>query len=171
MPDKIRLVEFLLQRTQGKRQLVQLLQHTILSPISPELDLVGDVFDKLNENYQSFLDVEMQNQMSLPVSGKTEFLVPKGSILVDQQDLYASIFSGFSNSENVTDRFIVFVLTEYVRSLTQYRIPVQHYIYELLIHAMVRQKAFYQLHQFLQNYVVNDSKHLVSKFSEKNKSI
>ncbi|ODN05239.1 hypothetical protein Ocin01_01457, partial [Orchesella cincta] len=160
MPDKIRLVEFLLQRSNGKRQLLQLLQNTILSPTFPELDLVGGVLDKLNENYQSFLDVEMQNQMSLPVSGKTDVLVPKGSILVDQQDLYTNIFSNFPNCETVTDRYIVFVLTEYIRSLTQYRIPVQHYIYELVIHAMVRQKAFYQLHQFLQNYVVNDSKHL-----------
>lgn len=64
MPDKIRLVEFLLQRTQGKRQLLQLLQHTVLSPRSTDLDLVEGVFDKLNENYQSFLDVEMQNQVS-----------------------------------------------------------------------------------------------------------
>ncbi|ODM97394.1 hypothetical protein Ocin01_09287 [Orchesella cincta] len=129
MPDKIRLVEFLLQRSNGKRQLLQLLQNTILSPTFPELDLVGGVLDKLNENYQSFLDVEMQNQMSLPVSGKTDVLVPKGSILVDQQDLYTNIFSNFPNCETVTDRYIV-------------------------------QKAFYQLHQFLQNYVVNDSKHL-----------
>lgn len=100
--------------------------------------------------------------MSLPVSGKNDVLVPKGSILVDQQDLYTNIFSTFSNCDLVTDKYIVFVLTEYIRSLTQYRIPVQHYIYELVIHAMVRQKAFYQLHQFMQNYVVNDSKHLVS---------
>lgn len=64
MPDKIRLVEFLLQRTQGKRQLLQLLQSKILPPTNPDLDLVGSVFDKLNENYRSFLDVEVQNQVS-----------------------------------------------------------------------------------------------------------
>lgn len=100
--------------------------------------------------------------MSLPVSGKTDVLAPKGSVLIDQQDLYTHIFSKFPNCGSFTDKHIVFVLTEYIRSLTMYRIPVQHYIYELVIHAMVRQKAFYQLHQFLQNYVVNDSKHLVS---------
>jgi hypothetical protein len=56
----------------------------------------------------------------------------------------------------------VIFLTEYIRSLSQFQIPVQHYIYELVIHAMVRQKEFYQLHQFLQYHVVSDSKPLVS---------
>jgi len=63
MHDKIRLVEFLLQRSHGKKYLVQLLQSTVLSPSSPDLGLVSGVFDKLNENYRSFLDVEIQNQV------------------------------------------------------------------------------------------------------------
>lgn len=99
--------------------------------------------------------------MSLPVSGKAERVTPKGIVLVDQQDLYTNIFSNFPNCDNITDQYIVIILTEYIRSLTQFQIPVQHYIYELVIHAMVRQKAFYQLHQFLQYHVVTDSKPLV----------
>jgi len=162
MHDKIRLVEFFLQRTNGKKQLIQLLQHTILSPthLPPDLNLVAGVFDKLNENYKSFLDVEMQSQMSLPVHGKSEKVFSKGIVLIDQQDLYTNIFSDFPNCSNITDQYIVVILTEYIRSLTQYQIPVQHYIYELIIQAMVRQKSFYQLHQFLQYHVVTDSKPL-----------
>jgi hypothetical protein len=66
MHDKIRLVEFFLQRSNGKKFLVQLLQSTILSPTSgvPDLSLLAGVFDKLNENYRSFLDVEVQSQVS-----------------------------------------------------------------------------------------------------------
>lgn len=51
--------------------------------------------------------------MSLPVSGKSERLASKGIVLVDQQDLYTSIFSNFANSSNMTDQLIVVILTEY----------------------------------------------------------
>lgn len=65
MHDKIRLVEFFLQRTNGKKYILQLLQHSIISQSSEPLDLtlIAGMFDKLNENYRSFLDVEMQNQV------------------------------------------------------------------------------------------------------------
>ena len=98
--------------------------------------------------------------MALPTSGKFEVLTTKGNILIDQQDLYTNIFSNFPNCDKITDQYIIFALTEYIRSLTKYQIPVQHYIYELIFNAMVRQKAFYQLHQFLEYHVVTDSKPL-----------
>lgn len=101
--------------------------------------------------------------MALPISGKSEVMKPKACVLIDQQDLYTTIFSNFPTKKHVTDLYIVFILTEYIRSLNEFRIPVQHYIYELVINAMVRQKAFYQLHQFLQYHVVSDSKPLVKK--------
>ncbi|PSN57717.1 Uncharacterized protein C0J52_00327 [Blattella germanica] len=59
-------------------------------------------------------------------------------------------------------KFIVWVLLEYIRSLNDYQIPVQHYLYELVINSLVQHKAYYQLHQLLQYHVVTDSKPLVS---------
>lgn len=101
--------------------------------------------------------------MSLPVSGKSEVLIPKGIVLIDQNDLYTHIFSNFINYPSITNKFIVFTVTEYIRSLTQFQIPVQHYVYELVINAIVKDKAFYQLHQFLMCHVVTDSKPLVGE--------
>jgi len=100
--------------------------------------------------------------MALPTSGRLEPLRPKGIVLLDQQDLYTNIFSNFQNTEaeGVTDQYTIFVVTEYIRSLAQFQIPVNHYIYELVINAMVRRKSFYQLHQFLMCHVVTDSKPL-----------
>jgi len=63
IPDKTRLVEFLLQRESGKKYLIQVLKDTILTPDSNDLSRVADVFDILNENYRSFLNVELQNQV------------------------------------------------------------------------------------------------------------
>lgn len=103
--------------------------------------------------------------MSLPVSGKSEIVTPKGTILVDQNDLYTNIFSNFQNYPNITNQYIIFAVTEFIRSLTQYQIPVQHYLYELVINAIVKDKAFFQLHQFLMCHVVTDSKPLVCYFA------
>lgn len=61
-------------------------------------------------------------------------------------------------------KFVVWVLLEYVRSLTDFHIPVQHYLHELVINSLVQHKAYYQLHQLLQYHVVSDSKPLVSTF-------
>lgn len=184
MPDKIRLVEFLLQRVSGKRHLlVSVLKDTILQPTFTDYSVVARIFDIINENYRSFLNVELQNQvrnkfskaacstivtpffcsqMALPTSGRLETIRPKGVVLVDQQELYTNIFSNFQNNDikGVNDQYVIFVVTEYIRSLTQFQIPVNHYIYELVINAMVRRKAFYQLHQFLMCHVVTDSKPL-----------
>jgi hypothetical protein len=59
-------------------------------------------------------------------------------------------------------KFVVWVLLEYIRSLADFHIPVQHYLHELVINALVQHKAYYQLHQLLQYHVVSDSKPLVS---------
>jgi len=52
--------------------------------------------------------------------------------------------------------FVAFAI-EYIRSLNFHHIPVQHFMYELVINALVRNRRFYQLHQFLQYHVVSDS--------------
>jgi hypothetical protein len=51
----------------------------------------------------------------------------------------------------------VATLTEYIRSLNSHLIHVKHFLYELMISLLVRNKRFYQLHQFLQYHVVSDS--------------
>lgn len=38
----------------------------------------------------------------------------------------------------------------------------QHFIYSIIINALVRNKCFYQIHQFIQYRVLADSKHIVS---------
>merc|ERR1719443_2469766 len=55
---------------------------------------------------------------------------------------------------------MIAVLVEYIRSLNQFQIPVQHYLYELMINTLVLNNSFYQLHQFLQYHVFTDSKPL-----------
>lgn len=57
-------------------------------------------------------------------------------------------------------KYMVAVLTEYIRSLNFVHIPVEPFLYELLINFLVRNRRFYQLHQLLQYHVVSDSVHV-----------
>ncbi|XP_035419969.1 regulator of MON1-CCZ1 complex isoform X3 [Cygnus atratus] len=57
-------------------------------------------------------------------------------------------------------KFTIAVLMEYIRSLNQFQIAVQHYLYELVIKTLVQHNLFYMLHQFLQYHVLSDSKPL-----------
>ncbi|XP_071448385.1 regulator of MON1-CCZ1 complex [Hetaerina americana] len=107
------------------------------------------------------------------------------AVLLDQGDMYSNIFikmgmgqgpetnskinqSTRSCAENSEEswwagprgRFASAVLVEYIRSLSEHSIPVQHYLHEMLINALVRRGAFFQLHQFLQYHVIGDSKPL-----------
>ncbi|CAC5360300.1 Regulator of MON1-CCZ1 complex [Mytilus coruscus] len=54
----------------------------------------------------------------------------------------------------------IFTVCQNIRSWSQCNIPVQHYLYELIINILVRNNCFYQLHQFLQYHVLADSKPL-----------
>jgi len=90
-------------------------------------------------------------------------VLPKALVVIDQSDMYTNVFSRFADGR--TDvagggKFVVWVLLEYIRSLTDFHIPVQHYLHELVINALVQHKAYYQLHQLLQYHVVSDSKPL-----------
>ena len=52
-------------------------------------------------------------------------------------------------------------MVEYTRSLGAVGVTVQHFLYQLVINALVRTRHFYQLHQLLQYHVLADSKPLV----------
>ncbi|XP_062507300.1 regulator of MON1-CCZ1 complex-like [Corticium candelabrum] len=81
--------------------------------------------------------------------------------VIDEADMYTYVLSIFeSSSVKVDYKFIVAVLIEYIRSLSQHGIPVLYVVYEQLIKTLVGNKCFYQLHQFLQYHVLNDSKQL-----------
>ncbi|GLH05996.1 Uncharacterized protein GBIM_11526 [Gryllus bimaculatus] len=136
------------------------------------LVVISELFDHLNDVYRSFLEVEMQSQMGMPASSglsvspakPTVPVAPKASVVIDQADLYTHVFSHFADykdeENNGGGKFIVWILLEYIRSLTDYHIPVQHYLHELVINSLVHYKAYYQLHQLLQYHVVSDSKPL-----------
>eukprot|EP01103_Thecamoeba_quadrilineata_P016692 TRINITY_DN5647_c0_g1_i1.p1 TRINITY_DN5647_c0_g1~~TRINITY_DN5647_c0_g1_i1.p1 ORF type:complete len:674 (-),score=118.24 TRINITY_DN5647_c0_g1_i1:226-2247(-) len=81
----------------------------------------------------------------------------KGLLVVEQSDLYSYVFSSVEEDPNVGYKYLAAVLMEYIRSLHSLQIPVSHYVNSVMIRHLVRYGRYYQLHQFLQYHVVNDS--------------
>ncbi|XP_078317417.1 regulator of MON1-CCZ1 complex-like [Crassostrea virginica] len=81
-------------------------------------------------------------------------------VVIDQSDMFTHVFSALEDNKNLKYKFMVAALIEYIRSLSENNITVQHYLYEMIINILVRNNCFYQLHQFLQYHVLQDSKPL-----------
>lgn len=67
----------------------------------------------------------------------------------------------FVADEPSEKKFAVSILVEYIRSLTDNKISIEHFLYELLINCLVINKMYYQLHQMIQYHILIDSKPLV----------
>eukprot|EP00026_Physarum_polycephalum_P003513 Phypoly_transcript_03526.p1 GENE.Phypoly_transcript_03526~~Phypoly_transcript_03526.p1 ORF type:complete len:724 (+),score=109.83 Phypoly_transcript_03526:179-2350(+) len=89
---------------------------------------------------------------------------PRGdsTIAVTQADMYAHVFMTIEAREPplLDAKYLVGVLTEYIRSLNFHHLLVTPFLYELLINFLVSNKKWSQLHQFLQYHVVSDSTHV-----------
>ncbi|XP_014671760.1 PREDICTED: uncharacterized protein C18orf8-like [Priapulus caudatus] len=154
-PDKLKLMDFLLQRSDSKMTVLTVCL-LALSPGPQQCGLrtISQLYDKLNAIYKDHLDSKSQG---------AEAVAPSTSqVVVDQSDMYTYVLSRFVDSIDASGnyKFVVAVLIDYIRSLNQNRIHVQHYLYELLINTLVQNGCFYQLHQMMQYHVLSDSKHL-----------
>ncbi|XP_077990884.1 regulator of MON1-CCZ1 complex-like [Glandiceps talaboti] len=156
IPDKTRLIDFLLLRSECKMVILSVCKQALVPGHQCNLTTISMVFDKLNQVYRNYLEMESQaGQAELGVRSRK-----RSQAVVDQADMYTHVFSVFVDNKDVKHKFIVAVLMEYIRSLNQFQIPVQHYLYELVINTLVQNNFFYQLHQFLQYHVLSDSKPL-----------
>ncbi|KAJ8305389.1 hypothetical protein KUTeg_015934, partial [Tegillarca granosa] len=147
-----RLVKFLLLRQDSKPVILKVCSNMLLPGHQATLFVIAQVFDMLNKVYQAQIETEMQTL----VESKTD--VYKRRVIIDQSDMYTHVFSVFEDNKDIKYKFMVAVLIEYIRSLSHFTIPVQHYLYELIINILVHNNCFYQLHQFLQYHVLSDSK-------------
>ncbi|XP_013395339.1 regulator of MON1-CCZ1 complex-like isoform X2 [Lingula anatina] len=156
--DKVKLIDFLLRRKDSKMVILKVCKQMMLPDSQASLPVIAQVFDLLNAGYREYLDKEIQAQASESTQAMDNLRGRKA--IIDQSDMYTHVLSVFGDSKNIHFKFIVATLVEYIRSLNQVFIPVQHYLYELVINTLVHHHCFYQLHQFLQYHVLSDSKPL-----------
>lgn len=61
--DKVLLVEFLMQRSNAKQILIQVLQQ-FMTELPVSLMDIPAIFDKINPVYRNYLEKEIQNQVN-----------------------------------------------------------------------------------------------------------
>ncbi|KAF6211931.1 hypothetical protein GE061_012448 [Apolygus lucorum] len=165
--NKKALIRFLLLRSGSKLMITKAV--TSIAEQPSQLALLGEIFDQINRNYMSFLQQFIKRQQSLPltVTQPDDDEVVEFQCVIDQSSMHTQVFSKLAEKLDMskTDdtkghKVLSWVLLEYIRSLADLQIPTQPFIYELLIKMMVITENFYQLHQLLQFYAVNDTKSL-----------
>uniref|UniRef100_A0A8P4GG05 Mic1 domain-containing protein n=1 Tax=Dicentrarchus labrax TaxID=13489 RepID=A0A8P4GG05_DICLA len=161
LQDKGKLMDFLLRRRDCKMVILSVCSQ---SKSKGSLPVVATVFDKLNQVYKEYLEAEQTYTVAMesgPSRGSAAQKRPvRTQAVIDQSDMYTHVLSSFTERKGVSHKFIIAVLMEYIRSLNQFQITVQHYLYELVIKTLVQHNLFYMLHQFLQYHVLSDSKPL-----------
>ncbi|KAB0378643.1 hypothetical protein FD755_010221 [Muntiacus reevesi] len=164
LPDKGRLVDFLLQRKECKVVILSVCSQMLTESDRATLPVIATVFDKLNQEYKKYLDAEQSYTMAMEAgqsrSGPLLRRPVRTQAVVDQSDMYTHVLSVFTEKKETPHKFVIAVLMEYIRSLNQFQITVQHYLHELVIKTLVQHNLFYMLHQFLQYHVLSDSKPL-----------
>ncbi|XP_032277128.1 regulator of MON1-CCZ1 complex isoform X2 [Phoca vitulina] len=164
LPDKGRLMDFLLQRKECKMVILSVCSQMLSESDRATLPVIATVFDKLNHEYKKYLDAEQSYTTALEAGQSRSSPLLKRPVrtqaVIDQSDMYTHVLSVFTEKD-VPHKFVIAVLMEYIRSLNQFQITVQHYLHELVIKTLVQHNLFYMLHQFLQYHVLSDSKPLV----------
>lgn len=164
LPDKGRLMDFLLQRKECKMVILSVCSQMLTESDRATLPVIATVFDKLNQEYKKYLDAEQNYTMAVEAgqsrSGPLLRRPVRTQAVVDQSDMYTHVLSVFTEKKETPHKFVIAVLMEYIRSLNQFQITVQHYLHELVIRTLVQHSLFSTLHQFLQYHVLSDSKPL-----------
>lgn len=146
MADKCVLLRFLLMRSSGKGVILSVCRECLEPGRQVSLGILGGMFDQIN-----------QANKAMQSSEGTEH---KYKVLISQRDIYARLFVQFAERKDMPYRFLVAAIVEYIRSLHKLQLPVEHFLFELLMNILIENKSFYQLHQFLQYHVITDSKPL-----------
>ncbi|XP_067833784.1 regulator of MON1-CCZ1 complex isoform X2 [Heptranchias perlo] len=164
LQDKGRLMDFLLQRKDCKMVILSVCCHMLSAAGRSSLPVIAIIFDKLNQVYKEYLEAEQNYTLAMESGASRNSSTQKKPVrtqsVIDQSDMYTHVLSVFTEQKDLPHKFISAVLMEYIRSLNQFQITVQHYVYELVIKTLVQHSLFYMLHQFLQYHVLSDSKPL-----------
>jgi len=152
LSNESQLFDFLIYRRNSKNVLVNLCNKSIQQPTfdlnNNTLATVSFLFKKLNSIYKESLKEDTPKK-------------DQKYIVINQRDMFQFVFSAFEFvNPNISDRLVIAILFDYINSLIYYEIPIQYFIYKLLISILIRNESYYQLHQFLMYHVFTDSKQL-----------
>uniref|UniRef100_A0A1B0CUY8 Uncharacterized protein n=1 Tax=Lutzomyia longipalpis TaxID=7200 RepID=A0A1B0CUY8_LUTLO len=155
--DRVRLVEFLLQRTQGKTHLLAVLRELVGENYRGTLlPIIESVFNKINTVYKSWITKELQNQTATPSTAKP---LPKSTaaprVLIDQADMHSQVFSAIAETEQIGK-----VLMLYLQSLTVHGIAAQHDLSKMIVCELINGNLIPALQHVVEHSLISESKAL-----------
>lgn len=158
--DKVRLVEFLLQRTDGKPVLLSVLKDMMSIQYNGTLlPILENIFNRLNIVYKSSIEADIQNQMAQPSSVKPsgQPKQPKVTprILINQSDMFKHVFTPIVDSEHIGN-----ILILYLHSLAKFKIAAQDELSRMIINDLVKRRKLNILQQLLNYSLITESKPL-----------
>jgi hypothetical protein len=177
--DRLLLIDILLRRATGKASILTLLRTLLTNIIAPVqidsnnisnissinvLDWWIEMIDRINR-------VFIENSPNRPLLDQSDiysvlslFLTIVSISSIGSSTTYNRSLSIASNDTTLDDndqtkalKFATSIVIEYIRSLNDYNIPVQYFIYELLVNLLVKNNQFFQLQQLIQYQVLTDS--------------
>ena len=148
--DKCALIQLLLMRTGGRDIILDVCKECLEPGRQVNLAVVGAIFDYLNNSYK------------LNGGSGSDLVGKKYRNAIGQREMYTLVFAPLSDKLNMSSGFMVATVIDFIRSLNKFQIPVEHFLFELIMNILIDNKLFYQLHQFLQYHVIADSKPLAT---------
>lgn len=154
--DRVRLVEFLLQRTKGKLFLIQVLQEMIAGgEYKPtNLPIIEAVFDRLNAVYKTWINNELQSQVGMATKPTPKSVFPP-RIMIDQNDIHWQVLQKIIGQEHFGKVTMV-----YLSSLTKQGIVAQHDLSKMIVSELVNTKKIEILRELFTFSLIHESKPL-----------
>ncbi|XP_012157077.1 uncharacterized protein C18orf8 isoform X2 [Ceratitis capitata] len=153
--DRIRLTEFLLQRTTGKQVLLKMLRQMVDEQYKGTLlPVLETIFNKINKVYATWVQLELQTQTAQPSNIKTTpKLPPAPKVLIEQQDMYTYVFQPISERANTET-----ILILYLYSLNKHNIAAQEDLSKMIISELIRNRSFDTLRHLVNYSLLMESK-------------
>lgn len=154
--DRVRLAEFLLQRSKGKLYVIQLLQDMIdPNEYKPtNLPIIEAVFDRVNAVY-----AELQSPTGTTTTPSGSKAQSKAAfqprVIVDQTDVHWQVLHKISDQEHFGK-----VMMVYLCSLTKAGIVAQIDLSKMIVSALVNEKKFEILRELFTFSLIHESKPL-----------
>jgi len=173
IPDKRKVVDVLSRRINAKSLLLTCIRNAVhdATPIQT-IASIFDMLSKILHQYHKLNESKKSQKRNTQPSEDSGFVTLGEDVsssidpridwktVVDQSDIYKYVFAPVEDDKGLDFKFVVAVVTEYIRSLNFEQILVEPFLFELLINLLVRNNRFSQLHQFLQYHAITDSVHV-----------
>ncbi|KAM7125809.1 regulator of MON1-CCZ1 complex isoform 3-T3 [Molossus nigricans] len=103
LPDKGRLMDFLLQRKECKMVILSVCSQMLSEPDRASLPMIATVFDKLNHEYKRYLDAEQSYMMAVEAGQSRSSPLLRRPVrtqaVIDQSDMYTHVLSPFTEKK------------------------------------------------------------------------